>query len=322
MARVTVPSLAKLNLDLRVLYKRSDGYHELRTVFQTISLRDTIEIKFEPGKRSSMELHSSLHIPDNLVLRAAKLAADELKIRGHLQIRLQKMIPMGAGLGGGSSNAAAVLIALAALAGKQVSMPELLRLAEQLGSDVPFFLHGGTALGLGRGTELYPLPDQPPRFALVIATGVHVSTAEAYRVLGRKAQGEEDHNVANALTSSREFPILREFQSLAWSLGEPDFCRLRFVNDFEKPVFKTHRNLPSVVRKLRQLGARPALMTGSGSAIFGIFSTAHELKAATAHFPSASAFPVKFVSRRQYRSLWQRALGPAAAASCFAHQQN
>jgi 4-diphosphocytidyl-2-C-methyl-D-erythritol kinase len=318
MARVTVPSLAKLNQDLRVLHKRRDGYHELRTIFQTVSLRDTLTIDFEPGKRGSIELNSSADIPDNLVLRAAHLAADELKIRANLRIWLKKKIPMGAGLGGGSSNAAAVLIALTALAGKQVPLSELVRLGEQLGSDVPFFLYGGTALGLGRGTELYPLPDQPPRSALIISTGVHVSTAEAYRVLGREAQDEENHNVTNALTSSREFPILREFQVVAWNLNESDLHQLSLVNDFEKPVFKTHRELAAVARKLRRWGARPALMTGSGSAIFGVFQAENELKAATAQFPPGTAFPVSFVSRRQYRSLWRRALGPAAAASCFA----
>ena len=139
MTRVIVPSLAKLNLHLRVLYKRLDGYHELRTIFQTVSLHDTLTIDFEPGKRSSIELNSSTDIPDNLVLRAAHLTADELKIRASLRIWLKKKIPMGAGLGGGSSNAAAVLIALTALAGKPVPLSELVRLGEQLGSDVPFF---------------------------------------------------------------------------------------------------------------------------------------------------------------------------------------
>lgn len=317
MVRVTVPSLAKLNLDLRVLYKRPDGYHELRTIFQTVSLRDTITIEFEPARSSRIELNSSVDIPDNLVLRAAQLAAGELKVRAHIRISLKKNIPMGAGLGGGSSNAAAVLITLAALAGKRVPLPELIRLGEQLGSDVPFFFYGGTAFGLGRGTELYPLPDQPPRPALIISTGVHVSTAEAYRVLGRKAQNEETSPVTNALTSVRKSLILEEFQFIAWNLSQPRFDRLPFTNDFEEPVFETHPSLAAVARKLRRLGARPALMTGSGSAIFGVFQTARELKVVERQFPPGTSFPVNFVSRRQYYSLWRRALGPAAAASCF-----
>ncbi len=317
MARVTVPSLAKLNLDLRILYKRPDGYHELRTIFQTVSLRDTLTIDFEPARRTRIELNSSVDIPDNLALRAAQLITDQLKIRAQIRIALNKEVPMGAGLGGGSSNAAAVLIALAALAGKRTPLPELVWLGGQLGSDVPFFFHGGTALGLGRGTELYPLPDQPPRPALIVSTGVHVSTAEAYRALGRKGQDEKDPPVTNALTLARKSLILEEFQIIAWNLNQPDFHRLLFTNDFEKPVFETHRNLATLARKLRRLGAQPALMTGSGSAIFGVFRTARELKTAAEQFPSETAFPVTFVSRRQYRSLWRRALGPAAAASCL-----
>ncbi len=150
---VTVPSLAKINLDLRVLYKRNDGYHELRSLFQTISLRDTIEIQFESARKSDFTLESSLDIPDNLVLRAARLISDELNIKARIRLKLRKRIPMGAGLGGGSSNAAAVLIALAALARKPVSFGRLIALGEKLGSDVPFFLLGGTAVGIGRGNR-------------------------------------------------------------------------------------------------------------------------------------------------------------------------
>ncbi len=212
---VTVPSLAKLNLDLRVLGKRSDGYHELRTVFQTISLRDSITIGFEFSRRPSLDLDSSVDIPDNLVLRAARVVLDALKIRARVHISLTKKIPMGAGLGGGSSNAAAILIALPALAGKPLSVTQTVRFALELGSDVPFFLYGGTALGVGRGIELYPLADLPSLHALVVSTGIHVSTAEAYRALNRA-------NMTNALTSQGDLPILGEFQSIAWRLSRPN----------------------------------------------------------------------------------------------------
>jgi 4-diphosphocytidyl-2-C-methyl-D-erythritol kinase len=222
---------------------------------------------------------------------------------------------MGAGLGGGSSNAAAVLLALPALAGKSVSQAEQVRLGGILGSDVPFFLFGGTALGLGRGTELYPLPDQPAHHALVVSTGVHVSTAEAYRSLGR--------NVTDALTSSVESPMLREFQTVVWALESRSLSRgsleqLPLENDFEQVVFKLHPELAAVARKLRRLGAKPAMMTGSGSAIFGVFPSAEEARAAAQHFAAARTSPVRFVNRRQYRSRWLRALGPAAPASSFA----
>jgi 4-diphosphocytidyl-2-C-methyl-D-erythritol kinase len=307
--QVTVPSFAKLNLDLRVLHKRPDGFHELRTIFQTISLKDSLTIEFDFAKRTQIDLSSSIDIEDNLVVRSAKLVLDHLRVHARVRFVLSKCIPMGAGLGGGSSNAAAVLIALPALAGKVIPAAERVRLAESLGSDVPFFLLGGTALGLGRGTELYPLPDQPSRPAVVVSTGVHVSTAEAYRALGR--------NVTDSLTSAAESFILRKFQTIAWTLDSSSLDHFPLKNDFEKAVFGMHGELSAVARKLRRLGARPVQMTGSGSAVFGVFHTPAAAQAAARRFPDGSAFPARFVSRRQYKSLWRRALGSAAGASCF-----
>ena len=312
--RVTVPSFAKLNLDLRVLSKRPDGYHELRTIFQTISLRDTLHIEFARAKRTQIDLDSSIEIADNLVVRAARLVLDHLKINAHIRFTLKKQIPMGAGMGGGSSNAAAALIALSALGGKPLPFAQLSALAETLGSDVPFFLHGGTALGLGRGTELHPLPDLPQHHAVVVSTGIHVSTAEAYKALGR--------SVTNALTSASESPILREFQALTWKLDSASLRQLPLKNDFEPVVFQTHPELAAVVRKLQRLGAKPAMMTGSGSAVFGVFGSDAEARQAAASFRAGRILPVRFLSRRQYRTLWRRALGSAAEASCFAAAKN
>jgi 4-diphosphocytidyl-2-C-methyl-D-erythritol kinase len=314
--QVIVPSLAKLNLDLRVLHKRTDGYHELRSIFQTISLKDTLEIEFDFAKRTQIDLCSSIDIENNLVVRSAKAVLEHLKIHAWVRFVLRKRIPMGAGLGGGSSNAAAVLSALPALAGKRLPVAELVRLAESLGSDVPFFLYGGTAIGIGRGTELYPLPDaRLQAAAVVVSTGIHVSTAEAYRLL--------DRSVTSPLTSLKESPILGEFQTIAWGLAHPNpagftLDRLPLRNDFEGAVFQNHPELPAAVRKLRRQGAKSARMTGSGSAVFGVFQTVAEAQAAASHFPAGSAFPVRFVSRRQYRRLWCRALGPAAGSSCYA----
>jgi len=311
MALVKVPSLAKLNLDLRVLHKRLDGYHELRTIFQTINLSDVLTIEFDFARRTQFALDSSVDIADNLLIRAGKAVLDHLKIAASVRFVLRKRIPMGAGLGGGSSNAAAVLIALPALARRRVSLSELVRLGESLGSDVPFFLHGGTALGAGRGTELYPLPDQPERPAVVVSSSIHVSTAEAYVALKRNS------HVTNALTSDGDSPILREFQVVAWNLQSSSLQHLPLKNDFEEPVFGLHRELAASARKLKRLGARPALMTGSGSAVFGVFPSVEAARSAAANFPEGSAYLTRFVSRRRYRAMWQRALGPAAEASCF-----
>jgi 4-diphosphocytidyl-2-C-methyl-D-erythritol kinase len=295
--RARLRSLAKLNLSLLVLHKRADGYHELRTVFQTISLADTIEIEFTPGRSRSVELDSEFDIPDNLIVRAANLLLDELKIRGRVRFRLTKNIPMGGGLGGGSSNAAAVLLALPVLAGVPADLAQLTALGEQLGSDVPFFLHGGTALGFGKGTELYPLPEVPERPALVVAPAIHVSTADAYRALNR------------GLTDGAMPGIMNSLQGFAWRSGAPaPFEAWGGGNDFETVVFRQHPLLGTIKRKLVRAGARPALMTGSGSAIFGVFGSVEERDRAMGLFGRERAFPVKLVNRRSYRALWWRQL--------------
>src|SRR6266550_3842002 len=134
--RATIKSLAKVNLDLRVLHKHSDGFHELRTVFQTISLADTIDIEYEAGRRTEITIDDPLAIADNLIVKAARAVLDALKIHARVHFRLRKRIPMGGGLGGGSSNAAAVLMALPILAGRQGSPLAFERVAAELGSDV------------------------------------------------------------------------------------------------------------------------------------------------------------------------------------------
>jgi len=294
--RARVRALAKINLDLRVLGKRPDGYHELRTIFQTISLADTLEIGFGPGRRTLIEIEDPLGIPDNLVRKAAESVLEAIGIRGRVSIRLAKRIPMGAGLGGGSSGAAAVLLALPVLAGSVVGLPKLCELGAALGSDVPFFLLGGTAAGIGRGSELFPLPDGPRREGLLVAPAVHVSTAEAYRRLSARLTAE--------LQDSR----IVSFQSLVWDRGVPDDP----CNDFEAVVFEQYRELADVKRRLVRTGAGPVLMSGSGSAIFGLFrgrGAAREvLEAGKNPFAGERVFPFSLVSRARYRSRWWRAL--------------
>lgn len=290
---------AKLNLDLRVLQKRADGYHELRTVFQTISLADRIDVAYTPSRKTKITLESALDIPDNLVVRAAQLVMDAAKATGEVRFRLTKRIPMGAGLGGGSTDAAAILLALPALAGKIVPLQTLYALAAQLGSDVPFFLEGGTALGLGRGEELYPLPAARLGPILLVTPGVHVSTSEAYRALGREL-------TFNGLSHS-----INSFRSFVWSLGgglssgdQPSFGQ----NDFESAVFGRHPKLRALKNRLLQAGALSALMTGSGSALFGVFGSREERRRAAARFREQTVYPVSAVSRDVYRSLWRRQL--------------
>ena len=289
-ARVRAP--AKINLDLRVLGKRPDGYHELRTIFQTISLADTIEMAFTPGRKTTIELTDDLGIPGNLISKAAGLVMEALRICGRVEMRLVKRIPMGAGLGGGSSDAAAVLLALPVLAGRNADVAQLHEMAHELGSDVPFFLLGGRAVGIGRGTELFPLPDRAPAAGVLATPAVHVNTALAYARLSPRLTTESQQNK------------MVSFQTQAWDAG----CDAA-SNDFEEVVFEQHRSLALLKRRLLRAGASTALMTGSGSALFGLFRTTGEASRARESLGEGRSFRFSLVSRERYRRMWWRALG-------------
>jgi len=284
---------AKLNLGLRVLYKRPDGYHELRTVFQTISLADSLDVRYTPAAETTVRIDGTPEIPDNLVERAARLVLEELSLQADVRFVLRKRIPSGAGLGGGSSDAAAVLLALPVLAGRTVPMERLAALGARLGSDVPFFLYGGTALGLGRGEELYPLPDLPAAKGLLVASGIHSSTALAYGDLSRE------------LSAAAVAGKVGSFQRDVWSGVERP---VPVENDFEAVVFARHPELVEIRDRLLALGARTAGMTGSGSAIYSLFDDSVALERAREAFPGENSFVISFLSRAQYRSRWRRSL--------------
>jgi len=290
-------SLAKINLDLRVLHKRPDGFHELRTIFQTISLADTIGIEYQRG-RTRIAIDSNLDIPNNLIARAAESVLRATRSTGQFRFKLTKRIPMGSGLGGGSSNAAAVLLALPIVLAKPLPFARLMELGAELGSDVPFFLLGGTAVGLGRGTELYPLPEMGARPMVVVTPGIHSSTPEAYRELGRESACEVP------------FEQVKNFVAVASQVdvyGSAPPC-----NDFETVVFHQHSQLKSIKGKLIKFGARPALLSGSGSALFGMFSSRElrdrALDSFRNEFGEDKVHRVTTVSRSRYRALWRRQL--------------
>jgi 4-diphosphocytidyl-2-C-methyl-D-erythritol kinase len=290
--KARVRALAKINLDLRVLAKRADGYHELRTIFQTISLADTIDLTFTPGSRTVIEIDDPLQLADNLAVRAARLTLQAMGVSGKVAIRLVKRIPMGGGLGGGSSDASAVLLALPVLAGKALAWPVLARMAAELGSDVPFFLQGGRAVGIGRGTEVFPLPDTPSRPGLLAIPDVPVSTAEAYRLLSPRLTTESEQNK------------IFSFQSLAaaGSVSETG------CNDFEAVVMEQYPRLALLKKRLERAGAAPALMSGSGSAVFGLFRTRDQAVRARDTLSGEKAVGFSLVNRARYRAMWWRVL--------------
>jgi 4-diphosphocytidyl-2-C-methyl-D-erythritol kinase len=299
----SVPAYAKLNLSLLVLGRRPDGYHELRTIFQTIALHDTLTIRYQPSGPLKISLDDPLNLPDNLILQAARAYAEAVSLRGRLHLSIEKRIPPGGGLGGGSSDAAATLLALPALTGRPLPFPALASLALALGSDVPFFLHGGAALGLGRGEELYPLPAPRAPYVLLISPGIHVSTAGAFRSLARPLLTE--------LTFSERIPRLETFRACVEAVSEARpvrswqaFCG----NDFEEAVFSRHPKLDSIRRTLEKYGAGPARMSGSGSTVFGVFPSPVARMRARAALPDELALPTRFLSRAGFRAAWMRAL--------------
>ena len=180
MREVRIPAFAKINLRLDILGKRADGYHELRTIFQSVSLHDDLRLRAsrQPGISLSIQGNAVLSgepFQKNLVYRAVDALRRELKIHTGVEIELRKTIPAGRGMGGGSSDAAAALLGYLRLTGRKLALPRLLEIASSLGADVPFFLFGGRALGISRGNEIYPLPDIPKlsvsdRFAAAIFT--------------------------------------------------------------------------------------------------------------------------------------------------------
>ena len=296
---VRLPAFAKINLCLHVLGKRPDNYHELRTIFQVISLHDTLELSItsERGGGTQIFLRSNgcevPSGPDNLVIRAIRAIIPEIGFEGSVSAYLDKKIPVARGLGGGSSDAAAALIGMLRLTKAKVPLPRLMEIAAGLGADVPFFLFGGRALAVNRGDEIYPLPDAPRRTILVVSPrDIGVSTKEAYQW------------VSAELTRLAKPNRIWGFCALCWS-------RQRNVaNDFETPVFSRHPRLKAIKDELLERGAADAALAGSGSAVFGVFRNPAQARRAARAFPEDSVFVVETLSRERYG----RALGWSATA--------
>ena len=290
MKSVRVPAYAKVNLRLDVLGRRADGYRELRTIFQAISLHDTLvlEIKREPGIDLCIAGNSQLAGEpgkDNLVYRAIEQLGREIGLQRGVRAVLTKRIPVGRGLGGGSSDAAAALLGLLRLAGKRIASARLLEIASGLGADVPFFLHGGRALGIGRGDEIYPLPDVARRQVLVISPHeIAVPTKDAYQWLSEE------------LTNAEDPTKLMRFCALCWS---PQGGVLS--NDFEAAVFPRHPRLGAIKRELLRQGAADASLAGSGSAVFGVYQHPAKARRAARAFPRDQVFLCSTLPRAEYR---------------------
>jgi 4-diphosphocytidyl-2-C-methyl-D-erythritol kinase len=271
-----VRALAKINLSLHVLGTAADGFHELRTVFQSIALHDTLTFRSASGPfRIACSDPSCPADETNLVWRAAALvwaAANRRGVPRDLVVRLTKRVPMQAGLGGGSSDAAATLRACAALWNAKLTPRQLVQLASTLGADVPYFLHGGTALGTGKGDVLLPLDDAEPRWVTLVLPAFGVSTKAAYSWWDAEGRGGNQSEVRN---------------------------------DLQAPVVGRHPEIGKVLTRLTKVGALQAMMSGSGSAVYGLFRSRQAAARAAEELRSRTTrtLVTRTVNRMRYQAL-------------------
>ncbi len=290
MHEFSLQSFAKINWNLRILWKRDDGFHELFTVFQTVSLHDTISFAEDEVLSLSCSDPSVPTDDRNLIIKAAKYLLDAIGIEKGAQIHLEKRIPSPGGLGGGSSNAAVTLVGLKRLWQLEVSDHELWIIAESLGSDVPYFLHGGTAIGTGRGELIEQIEDVQEQFMLIVTPDVQVSTRDAFA-------GIE----ALSLTNVDSERILRVCRLEAES---SDFRHSVLINDFEASVFHAYPEVRRVKEATLDLGALQAAMSGSGASVFAVFDkeeTRETAQKALDHESTWRKFSVSTISRSEYR---------------------
>jgi len=267
---MTVKSFAKINLGLEVVGERPDGYHDIRTLFQTVSLADELEIEPAPAGviRVDGDDPSVAWDETNLVHRAARLLLEARGAGAGARITVRKSVPAGKGLGGGSSNAAAALLALNRVWRTALGADELAGLAVRLGADVPFFLHGGLCLGEGVGERLTRLPDLAPLPCLFVFPPFPIRTAAIYAGLGP------------TLTSEGKISKIMRF------LESGDFGLLE--NDLERVIFRAHPELERWKTFFRERGALVAQVSGSGSAVYGLFADAESAREAQRRLPGTT----------------------------------
>ena len=288
---LTVSSFAKINRSLRILGKRDDGFHQIDTIMQTISLHDDLTFVQRPDDQLLIHCEDQSIPTDhsNLIVKAGLALLDHAASRFGADVYLEKRIPAQGGLGGGSSNAAVALLAFNDLWRLGVKTTTLMSLAARLGADVPFFLLGGTVRAQGIGTELSSLPDGPKSYVIIITPGAKVSTATAYESLK-----------APSLTSQRSVSILSS------SFAEPisgDRAQWALHNDFEGVIFEIEPEIKRAKTALLDAGAQGSLLAGSGSSVFGIFENEDARERALTNLKSELGWQIfsgETISRAEY----------------------
>lgn len=277
MNEVVVPSPAKVNLFLEVVRSRPDGYHDIETVMQLVDLCDQVHLR-QVGRGIRISVRGAT-LPTgrgNLAYRAALLLSERAGLRSGVHIHLEKCVPVAAGLGGGSSNAAAVLAGLRRLYGLDVSPEALQGLAAELGSDVPFFLSHGLALATGRGEALQPLRAWPPQWLVLANPGISISTAWAYREASSKLTDWKGRGTIHRLIADGQLPW-----PPVWAF-----------NRLEAVVLPHYPEIAALKALLHQGGGGPVLMSGSGASVFAIVPDAATGQALAAQARTGGAFAV------------------------------
>ena len=268
---VYVRANAKLNLHLEVLGKRQDGYHALRSVFQKVPLFDDLSVGLIDGNGECQVRCSSMDLPDeNTLTKAYKGFCSVSGINASVRVDLDKKIPSGAGLGGGSSDAASFLRALNQMFDYPLSEEDLYRVALSVGSDVPFFLFDDCAVVMGRGEKIYPIASRKDLSFVLVYPGVHSSTAEAYELVDVFASKKK---IFFGVTES--FDIVEKTDEQIVRELEKVYCKKvsewNFFNSFTEPLGKKYPEIKDIITAFETLGADFAEMTGSGSVVFGVF---------------------------------------------------
>ena len=308
----TLRAFAKINLGLYIGPRRADGFHELRTVYQTLDVYDSVRVSAGPGTGIEIRCQNPQVPRDetNTCWRIAERVMKALKLRRRVVIEIEKNLPVQGGLGAGSSDATATMLALLRELGLPLSAGDKLAIATEIGSDVPLFLVGGTVLGIGHGEQVLPLPDSPPMAVALATPSVGVSTPKAFADWDTLAASENAALTPGRVASRIEVFSCSMFAWLAGSLsGVPvkdrdraetpllDLVRAGIENDFERVVFPQYPELREVKRVLEREGASYASMSGSGSALYGIFDSPAAAKQA------ASALRAKGIEARAARTL-------------------
>jgi 4-diphosphocytidyl-2-C-methyl-D-erythritol kinase len=291
---LTLPSFAKINLYLRVLGRRDDGYHELCTVFQTVSLHDSITFNEAVDLSLTWNQNEVAVSDDNLIIRAANALKRRFRVDRGARINLVKTIPAPGGLGGGSSNGAMALLGLSKLWRLKADRGTLNELAAEIGSDVPFFLYGGTALGTGRGEQIEELPDRETGPMLIVTPSAAVSTPDVFYRLSAPNLTKQALN--------RNLSVCRN------EAKSPDLLHSALKNDLEASVFTAYPEVKRVKETLLNLGAQNAAMSGSGASVFAIFDKEETRQAALKALDKEvnwRKFAVAAISRSEYREALQ-----------------